>query len=105
MWELYNKAQTPLSWHEELFIYAKKKKIKIFSSPFSEEAVDFLEKLKCQIYKVSSFEMNDLNLVKKIALTKKPMIISTGLASLKEINETLRIAKSMGVKILPYYIA
>ena len=98
LWELYNKAQTPLSWHEELFIYAKKKKIKIFSSPFSEEAVDFLEKLKCQIYKVSSFEMNDLNLVKKIASTKKPMIISTGLASLKEINETLRIAKKYGCK-------
>ena len=98
LWELYNKAQTPLSWHKELFIYAKKKKIKIFSSPFSEEAVDFLEKLKCQIYKVSSFEMNDLNLVKKIASTKKPMIISTGLASLKEIDETLWIAKKYGCK-------
>ena len=98
LWELYNKAQTPLSWHKELFDYAKKKKIKIFSSPFSEEAVDFLEKLKCQIYKVSSFEMNDLNLVKKIASTKKPMIISTGLASLEEIDETLRIAKKYGCK-------
>ena len=96
LWDLYKKAETPLSWHKELFDYANKKRIKIFSSPFSEEAVDFLEKLRCQIYKVSSFEMNDLNLIKKISLTKKPIIISTGLASLDEIDRTLKTAKKYG---------
>ena len=98
LWNLYKKAQTPISWHKELFNYARKKKIKIFSSPFSEQAVDILESLNCEVYKVSSFEMNDLNLIKKIAKTKKPMIISTGLASLKEINLTLKVAKKYGCK-------
>ena len=96
LWNLYKKAHTPLEWHKPLYSYAKKKKIKIFSTPFSTEGVDFLEKLKTQIYKVSSFEMNDLNLVKKIALTKKPMIISTGLATLQEIKKTVYIAKKYG---------
>ena len=96
LWELYDKAQTPISWHKELFRYAKKLKIKIFSSPFSEEAVDILEDLNCEVYKVASFEMNDLNLIKKIASTKKPMIISTGLASLKEIEKTIYTAKRNG---------
>ena len=96
LWDLYKKAHTPLSWHKSLYSYAKKKKIKIFSTPFSTEGVDFLEKLKNQIYKVSSFEMNDLNLIKKIALTKKPMIISTGLASLIEIKKTFSVAKKYG---------
>ena len=98
LWELYNKAQTPLKWHKTLFKYAKNLNIKIFSTPFSTEAVEFLEKLNCKIYKISSFEMNDLNLVKKIAETKKPMIISTGLSNLKEIEKTLKIAKKYGAK-------
>ena len=98
LWDLYKKAQTPLEWHKPLFAYAKKKKIKIFSTPFSIEGVDFLEKLNSPIYKVASFEMNDLNLIKKIALTKKPMIISTGLASLKEIEKTVNTAKKFGCK-------
>lgn len=96
LWSLYKKAHTPLEWHKPLYSYAKKKRIKIFSTPFSTEGVDFLEKLKTQIYKVSSFEMNDLNLIKKIALTNKPMIISTGLATLKEIKKTIYIAKKYG---------
>mgnify|MGYP001265783581 CR=1 FL=1 len=98
LWSLYKKAQTPIFWHKELFNYAKVKKIKIFSSPFSEEAVDILENLNCPIYKVASFEMNDLNLIKKIARTKKPIIISTGLANLKEIGKTLKVAKKYGCK-------
>lgn len=98
LWELYNKAQTPLKWHKTLFNYAKNLRIKIFSTPFSIEAVEFLEKLNCKIYKISSFEMNDLNLVRKIAKTKKPMIISTGLSNLKEIEKTLKIAKKYGAK-------
>ena len=98
LWDLYNKAQTPLDWHKDLFKYAKKIGIKIFSSPLDESAVDFLEKLKCPIYKVASFEMTDLPLIKKIAKTKKPMIISTGMANLKEIEETFNIAKKYGSK-------
>ena len=98
LWDLYNKAHTPLSWHKELFLYAKKLGITIFSTPFDETAVTFLEKLNCPIYKISSFEMTDLLLIKRVALTKKPMIISTGLSSLKEIEETFKVAKRYGAK-------
>ncbi len=98
LWDLYNKAKTPLAWHKKLFRYAKKIKIKIFSTPFDETAVDFLEKLKCPIYKVASFEMTDIPLIKKIAKTKKPMIISTGMASLHDIDRTVKIAKKYGAK-------
>ena len=93
--DLYDKAQTPLVWHRNLFKYAKKLGIKIFSTPFDETAVDFLEKLNCPFYKVASFEMTDLPLIKKIAKTKKPMIISTGMANLKEISTTFKFAKKM----------
>ena len=92
LWELYSKAQTPLEWHKELFKYAKKNKIQIFSTPFDETSVDFLEKLNCPIYKIASFELTDLPLVKKVASLKKPMIISTGMASLKEIETTFNLA-------------
>ena len=70
LWDLYNLGKTPLSWHEELFQYAKKLKIKIFSTPFSEEAILFLEKLNCPAYKIASFELNDYNLIKIAAKTK-----------------------------------
>ena len=76
----------------------KKIGITIFSTPFDENAVDFLEKLNCPIYKVASFEMTDLPLIKKIARTKKPMIISTGMANLEEISETFNYAKKHGAK-------
>ena len=98
LWDLYDKAHTPLSWHKELFLYAKKLGITIFSTPFDETAVTFLEKLNCPIYKISSFEMTDLPLIKRVALTKKPIIISTGLSSLKEIEETFKVAKRYGAK-------
>jgi pseudaminic acid synthase len=100
LWDLYNLGQTKLKWHKEIFKYAKKKKIKLFSTPFSENAVKFLEALKCQAYKISSFEMNDLNLIKSAAQTKKPLIISTGLASFKEISETVKTARKYGCKDL-----
>ena len=96
LWDLYDEAHTPLSWHKSLFDYAKKIGITIFSTPFDETAVTFLEKLNCPMYKVASFEMTDLPLVKKIASTKKPIIISTGMASLKEIDLTYRTAKKYG---------
>tara|TARA_B110000196_G_scaffold187815_1_gene160927 strand:+ start:290 stop:1327 length:1038 start_codon:yes stop_codon:yes gene_type:complete len=96
LWELYDKAHTPFEWHKELFQYSKKIGIIIFSTPFDETAVDLLEKLKCPIYKIASFEMTDIPLVKKIALTKKPMIISTGMANLDEIDRTYAMAKKFG---------
>ena len=98
LWELYNQAKTPYEWHEKLFKFAKKINIKIFSTPFDEKAVDFLEKLNCPIYKIASFEMTDLNLVKKVSQTKKPIIISTGMANLEEIETTFKMAKKNGAK-------
>ena len=98
LWDLYNKAHTPLKWHKELFKYAKSIGIKIFSTPFDDTSVDFLEKLNCPIYKIASFEMTDLNLVKKISLTKKPIIISTGMANLNEISDTVKTARRNGAK-------
>jgi len=93
LWDLYNKAHTPLKWHKELFKYGKSLGIKVFSTPFDDTAVDFLEKLKCPIYKIASFEMTDLNLVKKVSQTQKPIIISTGMANLEEIETTVRVAR------------
>ena len=98
LWDLYNKAHTPLKWHYELFKYGKSLGIKVFSTPFDDTAVDFLEKLKCPIYKIASFEMTDLNLVKKVSQTKKPIIISTGMANLEEIEMTVKVAKKNGAK-------
>ena len=98
LWDLYNKAHTPLVWHSKLFKYAKSIGIKIFSTPFDETAVDFLEKLNCTIYKIASFEMTDIPLIAKIASTKKPLIISTGMATLDEIELTFNTAKKYGSK-------
>ena len=98
LWKLYKEAATPLKWHRKLFSLAKKLKIKIFSTPFNLEGLSFLKKMKCSAYKVSSFEMNDLNLIKEIAKTKKPMIISTGLATLDEIKKSYITAKKFGSK-------
>ena len=98
LWNLYKKAHTPYEWHQELFNHAKKRKIICFSTPFDESAVDLLENLKCPLYKISSFEMNDIPLIKYIAKTKKPIIISTGMANLSEINSTFQFAKKFGIK-------
>ena len=98
LWDLYNKAHTPLKWHKNLFRYGKSIGIKVFSTPFDNAAVDFLEKLNCPIYKIASFEMTDLNLVKKVSQTKKPIIISTGMANLEEIATTVKTARRNGAK-------
>ncbi len=100
LWNLYKEAQTPFEWHKGLFDYARKLKITCFSSPFDESAVDLLESLNCPFYKVASFEMNHIPLIKKIAKTKKPMIISTGMASLKEIDLAFITAKKNGCRDL-----
>ena len=96
LWDLYKEAHTPYEWHEELFKFSKKIGIEIFSTPFDETAVDLLEKLNCPRYKIASFEMTDLPLIKKVARTKKPIIISTGMGSLKEISEAYNTAKKNG---------
>ena len=98
LWNLYNEAHTPLEWNKKLFDYGKKLGITIFSTPYDETAVNLLEKLKCPMYKVASFEMTDLLLIKKISQTKKPIIISTGMASMEEIELAYRTAKNYGAK-------
>jgi len=98
LWSLYDRAKTPYSWHKDLFLYAKKLKITCFSTPFDSEAVDLLEKLKCPFYKISSFEMNDYTLLERVIKTKKPIIISTGTSTLKEINDVMQFIKKRKVK-------
>ncbi len=107
LWDLYEKAQTPFEWHKELFNYAKKLKITCFSTPFDESAVDLLESLNCPFYKIASFEMNHIPLIKRVAKTKKPIIISTGMANLKEIDLAYKTAKKNGAKeiILLYCVS
>ena len=107
LWDLYEKAQTPFEWHKDLFNYAKKINIVCFSTPFDDTAVDLLESLKCPLYKVASFELTDIPLIKKIAKTKKKMIISTGMANLREIDLAYKVAKNNGAKeiILLYCVS
>ena len=100
LWDLYKEAQTPLKWQKELFDYAKRIKIPCFSTPYDDEGVDLLKKLNSKLYKVSSFEMKDSSLVKKICSIGKPVIISTGLANLNEISEVYKVAKKSGCKQL-----
>ena len=83
---------------QRTFKYGKNLGLKVFSTPYDETAVDFLEKLNCPIYKIASFEMTDLNLIKKVSKTKKPLIISTGMANLKEIETSVKVAKQNGAK-------
>lgn len=85
LWELYKKAQTPFSWHPDLYKVAKDSGITVFSSVFDKTAVDFLEKLDCPAYKIASMEIVDIPLIQYAASTGKPMIISTGMANDQEI--------------------
>ena len=93
---LYKKANTPWDWHYEIFKRANQKGILCFSSPFDETAVDFLENLEVPAYKIASFENNHIPLIKKVARTGKPMIISTGLAKLNEIELAVDTARENG---------
>ncbi|MFA7083395.1 MAG: pseudaminic acid synthase [Arcobacteraceae bacterium] len=96
LYELYEEAYTPWEWHEELFSYARSLDIDIFSSPFDKSAVDFLEKLNPSAYKIASFEITDYELVRYTASKGKPIIISTGIATIDEIQEVVDICKNEG---------
>ena len=100
LYELYEKAHMPWEWHEPLFNYAHKCGLTIFSSPFDKTAVDLLEDLNAPAYKIASFEAVDLQLIKYVASTGKPMIISTGMADLEEIEDAISVARSSGCKEL-----
>jgi len=94
LFDLYKEAHTPFDWHERIFSYARKSGITIFSSPFDETAVDLLESLGAPAYKIASFEICDLPLIKYIAKTNKPILISTGMASEMEITEAIDTIRS-----------
>ena len=100
LYRLYEWAQTPFEWHKPIFDYARKIDITLFSTPFDETAVDLLEDLNAPAYKIASFEAIDLPLIKYVAQTKKPMIISTGMANLEEITEAVETARQSGCEQL-----
>ncbi|ABW20041.1 pseudaminic acid synthase [Alkaliphilus oremlandii] len=96
LYKLYQEAYTPWEWHKELFDYAKEIGITIFSSPFDKSAVDLLEELNTPAYKVASFEITDVPLIKYIASKEKPVIISTGIATIGEIKEAVDACREEG---------
>ncbi|MEH2366524.1 pseudaminic acid synthase [Nostoc sp.] len=100
LYQLYQQAYTPWEWHKPIFDRCKERGIICFSTPFDATAVDFLESLEVPCYKIASFENTDLPLIRKVASTGKPMIISTGMAAISELDETVRTARESGCQDL-----
>ena len=96
LYELYDEAHTPWDWHETIFARAKQRGIIAFSSPFDDTAVEFLESLDVPAYKIASFELTHLPLIRRVAATGKPMIMSTGMATLGEIEIAVEQARRAG---------
>jgi N-acetylneuraminate synthase len=100
LYKLYGEAYTPWEWHKPIFDCARELGIVAFSTPFDDTAVDFLESLDVPCYKIASFENTDLPLIRRVAATGKPLIISTGMATLAELDDTVRAAREGGCKEL-----
>jgi pseudaminic acid synthase len=100
LYELYSEAYTPWEWHKPIFDRAKELGMIAFSTPFDDTSVDFLESLDVPCYKIASFENTDLPLIRCVAATGKPLIISTGMASIAELDETVKAAREAGCKDL-----
>jgi pseudaminic acid synthase len=103
LWDLYKKAETPFKWHNDAFKLAKRKRINLFSTPFSIRSLKFLKKFNPPIYKISSFEITDLKLIHEIAKLKKPTILSTGLANIQEIKNAVRVINKFHNNIIIMY--
>ena len=100
LYKLYGEAYTPWEWHKPIFDRARDLGIIAFSTPFDDTAVDFLESLDVPCYKIASFENTDLPLIRRVAATGKPLIISTGMASIAELDDTIKAAREAGCKDL-----
>jgi N-acetylneuraminate synthase len=100
LYELYRRASTPWEWHNPIFERARAHGMMVFSTPFDDSAVEFLEELECPCYKIASFENTDLPLIRRVAQTGKPVIISTGMATVGELEEAVRVCRGNGCKDL-----
>nr|WP_216249146.1 pseudaminic acid synthase [Polynucleobacter sp. AM-26B4] len=100
LYKLYGEAYTPWEWHKPIFDRARQLGMIVFSTPFDASAVDFLESLDVPCYKIASFENTDLPLIRRVATTGKPLIISTGMATIAELDDTVKAAREAGCKDL-----